>query len=266
MTNSIFLTIKKLLGIAEEYHAFDIDILTSINAVFLTLNQLGIGPLLPFQLPLMLPIEESDEDFSYDAEETTDPAIATTWDDFLGDQKEYLAAVQTYVYQRVRLIFDPPSNSFLVDAIRKSCDEFEWRFTVQPKTQGAVDNVETYKTIYKEAEIDDSDFPEVPPDDPDAPFFPPDEGEDDNDGKDDNEGDNNSGAGDGDNEENPLPPFPTLPPLDGDLNGGNDEEDNKDGESNGENDESNSDNEGDSTDDETLPPFPSLPPLNDILT
>lgn len=137
MTNSILLTVKKLLGISEEYHAFDIDILTNINAVFLTLNQLGIGPILPFQLPLIV-----------DADDEDDPAIATTWDDFLGDQKEHLAAVQTYVYQRVRLLFDPPTNSFLVDAIRKSCDEFEWRFTVQPKTAGAVNDVEARKTVY----------------------------------------------------------------------------------------------------------------------
>lgn len=165
MTNSILLTVKKLLGISEEYHAFDIDILTNINAVFLTLNQLGIGPVLPFQLPLMM--DSDDED---------DPAIATTWDDFLGDQKEHLAAVQTYVYQRVRLLFDPPTNSFLVDAIRKSCDEFEWRFTVQPKTMGAVEDVENRKIVY---EGDDTLPPEeeeplepIGPTDPENPFLP----------------------------------------------------------------------------------------------
>lgn len=158
MTNSILLTIKKLLGISEEYHAFDIDIITDINAVFLTLNQLGIGPQLPFQLPLI--IDSNDE---------LDPAITITWDDFLGNQKEYLAAVQTYVYQRVRLLFDPPTNSFLVDAIRKSCDEFEWRFTVQPKTSGAVKNVDSYRTVYSGDKI----IEEEPLD----PIIPPIEGE-----------------------------------------------------------------------------------------
>lgn len=170
MTNSIFLTVKKLLGVAEEYHAFDIDILTAINATFLTLNQLGIGPRLPFQLPLMADLLPDDEEETW----RDDPAITTTWDDFLGDQKEYLAAVQTYVYQRVRLIFDPPTNSFLVDAIQKSCEEFEWRFTVQPKTEGAVEDVEERKTIYKGDVEDDNDegFEDFPPVDPDNPTDP----------------------------------------------------------------------------------------------
>lgn len=129
-TQSILLTIKKMLGIAEEYHAFDIDILTNINAVFLTLNQLGVGPDKPYQ------IRSEDE----------------TWQDFLGDQYEYLAAVQTYVYQRVRLLFDPPTNSFLVDAIQKSCQEFEWRFTIQPKNQNGIDHVNSFK---EEPEVKD---------------------------------------------------------------------------------------------------------------
>lgn len=170
MTNSIFLTVKKLLGVAEEYHAFDIDILTAINATFLTLNQLGIGPRLPFQLPLMADLLPDDEEETW----RDDPAVTTTWDDFLEDQKEYLAAVQTYVYQRVRLIFDPPTNSFLVDAIQKSCEEFEWRFTVQPKTEGAVEDVEERKTIYKGDIEDDNDegFEDFPPVDPDNPIDP----------------------------------------------------------------------------------------------
>lgn len=108
-TQSILLTIKKMLGISEEYHAFDIDILTNINAVFLTLNQLGVGPTMPYH------ITGEDE----------------TWQDFLGDQNDILAGIQTYVYQRVRLMFDPPTNSFLVDSMRKQIEEFEWRFNVQ---------------------------------------------------------------------------------------------------------------------------------------
>ena len=142
MTNSILLTVKKMLGIAEEYHAFDIDIATNINAVFLTLNQLGIGPRLPYQLPLL--IDDTEEN----------SAVTPTWDDFLGEQKEYLAAVQTYVYQRVRLLFDPPTNSFLVSAIQESCKEFEWRFTVQPKNEKEVAFVESFGPV--------DDIPEEP--------------------------------------------------------------------------------------------------------
>lgn len=109
ITQSILLTVKKMLGIAAEYRAFDIDIIININAVFLTLNQLGVGPNNPFSI--------SDD--------------IQIWSDFLGDQEDILQGVQTYVYQRVRLMFDPPTNSFLVDSMKKQIEEFEWRFNIQ---------------------------------------------------------------------------------------------------------------------------------------
>lgn len=170
MTNSILLTIKKMLGISEEYHAFDLDIITNINAVFLTLNQLGIGPRLPYQLPIV--VNENEEEES--------PAVTPAWDDFLGEQKDYLAAVQTYVYQRVRLLFDPPTNSFLVSAIQDSCKEFEWRFTVQPKNEKEVAYVEGFGTtsdIHDEVEQPDEEFGG---NDSDMEFFTPDVGVDEN--------------------------------------------------------------------------------------
>lgn len=108
-TTSIMLTVKKMLGIAEEYHAFDLDIITNINAVFFTLNQLGIGPEFPFSI--------------------TGPE--TEWSDFLGDHDKLLQGIQTYTYMRVRLMFDPPTNSFLVDSMQKQIDQMEWRFMTQ---------------------------------------------------------------------------------------------------------------------------------------
>lgn len=109
VTDSILLTVKKMLGIAEEYIAFDIDLIVNINSVFLTLNQLGVGPEKPYR------IEGSEE----------------TWADFLKDQRKDLAGIETYVYLKTRLLFDPPTNSFLVDAMQKQCDELEWRLNVQ---------------------------------------------------------------------------------------------------------------------------------------
>lgn len=109
ITNSILLTIKKMLGIAEEYHAFDIDIIVNINSVFLTLNQLGIGP---------------DDSYSIEGEEET-------WIDFLGDTWQDFVSVKTYVYLKTRLLFDPPTNSFLVDAMQRQATELEWRLMEQ---------------------------------------------------------------------------------------------------------------------------------------
>lgn len=122
ITKSILLTVKKMLGIAEEYHAFDLDIIININSVFLSLNQLGIGSATPFQINDAEPV----------------------WSDFLGDQEEFLAGVQTYVYLKTRLLFDPPTSSFHIDAIKKQCEELEWRFIAQPKNQEAVEAVDTF--------------------------------------------------------------------------------------------------------------------------
>lgn len=105
MTQSILLTIKKMLGIAEEYHAFDLDIITHINSVFLFLYQFGIGPETPYQI--------TDED--------------QTWSEFQTD----IPGIPTYIYLRVRLLFDPPTNSFLVDSMKEQIKEFEWRFDMQ---------------------------------------------------------------------------------------------------------------------------------------
>lgn len=106
MTDSILLTVKKMLGNSEAYDAFDVDIIASINSVFLTLNQLGVGP--------------SGFQITGDSEE---------WSDFV-DPAKY-PGIQSYVYLKVRLLFDPPTNSFLVENIQKRIDEFEFRLNVQ---------------------------------------------------------------------------------------------------------------------------------------
>lgn len=117
VTDSILLTVKKMLGIAEEYTAFDIDLIVNINSVFLTLNQLGVGPEKPYR------IEGSEE----------------SWEDFLKNDREKFPGVETYVYLKTRLLFDPPTNSFLVDAMQKQCDELEWRLNIQVEGGKVVD-------------------------------------------------------------------------------------------------------------------------------
>lgn len=111
-TQSIFYSVKKMLGIDEAYLAFDLDILTHINSVFFTLYQLGVGPYPPFS------IDGPDE----------------VWTDFLPEDDQFFKAVRTYVYQKVRLYFDPPTTGFQLDAINAQLAEMEWRFTVNPTT------------------------------------------------------------------------------------------------------------------------------------
>lgn len=104
---SVLTSIKKLLGIQEEYTHFDTDIIIHINSVFMILTQLGVGPENGFSI--------SDS--------------TATWNDFIpGDSN--LEAVKTYVYLKVRLLFDPPLNSAVIEAINRSISEFEWRLNV----------------------------------------------------------------------------------------------------------------------------------------
>lgn len=116
METSILTSTKKILGLAEDYTAFDLDVITHINAVFGTLNQLGIGPELGFM------IEDASK----------------TWDDFL-DNPLLLNPVKSYVYLRVKLLFDPPQTSFHINAMNEQIQQLEWRLNVQRESTEWVD-------------------------------------------------------------------------------------------------------------------------------
>lgn len=105
--DSILTSIKKLLGIDEEYIQFDNDIIMHINTVFLNLTQLGVGP---------------EEGFLIEDD-------SATWDDFIGDSNQ-LQAVKTYVYLKVKLLFDPPLSSSVIESINRIISELEWRLNV----------------------------------------------------------------------------------------------------------------------------------------
>lgn len=112
MGDSILLTIKKLLGIGDDYKYFDEDIIIHINSVLMILNQLGIGPVTGFSI--------SDE--------------SATWSDFV-DNLSMLEAVRSYVYTKVRLLFDPPTSSFTITALENQIKELEWRLNVMAESQ-----------------------------------------------------------------------------------------------------------------------------------
>ena len=106
--DSILASVKRLLGIEEEYTHFDPEIILNINAALMTLMQLAVGPKQGFIV-------------------TDDTA---TWQDFIGDRTD-MEAVKTLVYLKVRLTFDPPQMGYLVDAITKQIAELEWRLNIQ---------------------------------------------------------------------------------------------------------------------------------------
>ena len=107
MENSILTSIKKMLGVAEDYTEFDEDIMTHINSVFLNLTQLGVGP---------------EEGFMIE----DDTAV---WEDFIDDSIK-LQAVKTYMYLKVKLLFDPPLSSSVTESFTRMIAELEWRLNV----------------------------------------------------------------------------------------------------------------------------------------
>lgn len=107
---SILTSIKKLLGIQEDYTHFDADIIMHINTAFLTLSQIGVGPSKGFMI-------EDKDDF---------------WDDFI---TEDLEAVKTYVYLKVRLLFDPPNSSSVMESMNRQISELEWRLNVAAESK-----------------------------------------------------------------------------------------------------------------------------------
>lgn len=109
VTESILDSIKNTLGINEEDTNFDRELIIYINGALMIMSQLGVG---------------------------TDGYLISgrddTWEDFMGDRED-LELVKSAVYLRVRLIFDPPQNSFLVDAINKQIVEYDWRIEINHK-------------------------------------------------------------------------------------------------------------------------------------
>lgn len=116
MATSILTNVKKIVGLAEADTSFDSDIIMHTNAVLSVLTQLGIGP----------------ED-GYSIEDAT-----PTWEDFLGGDKR-LNMVKTYVYLRVRLLFDPPATSFVIESLNKQIQELEVRMSIVREGDSWVD-------------------------------------------------------------------------------------------------------------------------------
>lgn len=105
---SILTSIKKLLGITEEYTHFDADLIMHINSVFTILTQLGVGPKEGFRI--------EDE--------------LATWNDFLQTDSLLFDSVKSYMHLKVKLLFDPPLSGTVMEAYNRMISEFEWRLNV----------------------------------------------------------------------------------------------------------------------------------------
>lgn len=108
MDESILLTIKKMLGLGDDYDAFDQDVIVYINSALMVANQLGVGPDSGFRIT----------------------GSSETWGDYLGERTN-LESIKELIAKYVQLSFDPPSNSFVTSSMENRIKELEWRLNVQ---------------------------------------------------------------------------------------------------------------------------------------
>ena len=105
---SILTSVKKMLGITEEYEHFDPELIIHINSALSVLTQLGVGP---------------EEGYSISGEEDE-------WTSFIGEGVLLLEMVKTYVFLKVKLAFDPPASSAIKESYERQIAEYEWRINV----------------------------------------------------------------------------------------------------------------------------------------
>ena len=107
ITESILTSVKKLLGIDEAYNHFDSDLIMYINSVFSILTQMGVGPANGFSIT----------------------GNSEKWTDFT-DEPDKFSFVKSYMHLKVKLLFDPPLGSAVIESINRQISEFEWRLFV----------------------------------------------------------------------------------------------------------------------------------------
>lgn len=112
--DSILTSIKKMLGITQEYEQFDAEIIMNINSVFSILHQLGVGPAECYS------IEDKSQ----------------TWDEFI-EGNANIELVKSYIYLKVKLIFDPSLTASVTDSYKEQIKEFEWRLNIIAETAQA---------------------------------------------------------------------------------------------------------------------------------
>lgn len=119
MENSILISIKKMLGIAKDYTHFDPDIIMHINTILAVLTQVGVGPAKGFRI-------EDD---------------SATWNDFLSDAMN-LEAVKSFVYLRVKLLFDPPLSTAVIEVMKQQAEELLCRISISAESKNKQEEIQ----------------------------------------------------------------------------------------------------------------------------
>lgn len=115
MEDSILISIKGMLGIDKDTDCFDQEIIVFINSVFSTLYQIGFDPAKNYRVE----------------------SVESKWADIINNDADLVDLVKPYVYMKVRLLFDPPTSSFVLESLRKEAEELQWR--IQAQAEGGFD-------------------------------------------------------------------------------------------------------------------------------
>ena len=110
---SVLTSVKKNLGIEEDDESFDVEVVTHINAAIMRLMTLGVGPTSGLIV--------SDK--------------TTPWSELLGERTD-LEGAKLYIYLKVRMLFDPPTSSYVLDAMKRQADELESILNMLAETTG----------------------------------------------------------------------------------------------------------------------------------
>jgi len=110
-TEGILASMQLMLGMEPDYQAFNTDLIIHINTILNKLYQAGIG----------------ETGFKLDANNP----YSSKWEDFIGNENPALDMVKSYTYLNLRLLFDPPQNSFVLNEIKAEADELIWRIRVE---------------------------------------------------------------------------------------------------------------------------------------
>ena len=118
MIESILISVRKQIGLDENCPDFDSDLIMHINSAFLNLKQIGVGP---------------DEGYAIEG-------VDEKWNDYINteqnpESKVLLSAVKTYIYVKVKLIFDPPQSSAVIELLKQSLAEAEWRLNLEAESK-----------------------------------------------------------------------------------------------------------------------------------
>ncbi len=117
MEQSILKSTRKVLQIGPDDESFDLDILMHVNSAFSTLTDLGVGP---------------EEGFVIEDD-------SVEWTDYLSDNLPTLSKIKTFVFLQTRILFDPPTTSFLLDAFKEQIAEAVWRINTRREETGWTD-------------------------------------------------------------------------------------------------------------------------------